>query len=235
MPNDNVTIQPMFADASGIYNLDFSAVVAGAMPAGWRCNQGNEVHEYPNTYTSGARAFSGFSGYQGKALYWRDGNAEYGRQTAYPLTLEAGSYKLTYAMAAWKGTPRYKVSILQASTGTAVAESGVLNAAPNANGNNAANLSSATKRTLEFNVETAGKYVISFTDESTASGLHEFLLVDCKLNIIPDGIEGIDYSLNTKLSTLNSYSLTGVRRNGLARGINIVRTTDGKARKILVK
>ena len=31
------------------------------------------------------------------------------------------------------------------------------------------------------------------------------------------------------------YSLNGVRRNGLSTGVNIVRYTDGTARKVVVK
>ena len=43
----------------------------------------------------------GFNGYQGKAIYWREDRAEYGMQSAFPLSIEPGNYKLTYAMAAW--------------------------------------------------------------------------------------------------------------------------------------
>ncbi|MBQ7495157.1 MAG: glycosyl hydrolase family 98 [Bacteroidaceae bacterium] len=237
MPNDNVTLQPVFADATSAYSLDLSEVVAGAIPAGWRCTQeNNDVHEYPSTFSSGARTFSGFTGHQGKALYWRSGSAEYGRQTAYPLTLEPGSYKLTFAMAAWKGTPRYKVSILNATTGRAIATSATYSATPNANGSTSANVTSAQDRTMEFTVEAAGKYVIRFSDESSGSGLHEFLLLECKLNtVIVDGIASHPSTFNSQLSTFNSYSINGMRRTTITRGINIVRTADSHTRKIIVK
>ena len=236
MPNDNVTLQPVFADATSAYKLDFADVVTGAIPAGWRCTQeDNAVHEYPSTFSSGARVFSGFTGHQGKALYWRNGSAEYGRQTAYPLTLEPGAYKLTFAMAAWKETPRYKVSILNAS-GTAIATSATYSATPNANGSTSASVSSAQNRTLEFTVETAGKYIISFSDQSSGTGLHEFLLLECKLNFdLTSDIASHPSSFNAQLSTLNSYSVSGMRHKAITRGINIVRTTNGQTRKILVK
>ena len=117
---------------------------------------------------------SGFTGHQGKALYWRNDRAEYGRQEAFPLTLVPGSYKLTYSMAAWKGTPTYKAQILNAETGSSVKSSAALTASPNADGNGAANLSSAANHTLEFNIEQEGNYVISFTDQTNAGGFHEF-------------------------------------------------------------
>ena len=233
MPDDNVTLQPVFEDVSAVYMLDFTSVEQGTIPKGWRCVQeNNEVHEWSNSYGSGARTFSGFSGYQGKALYWRNKCAEYGRQSASPLTLSAGKYKLTYAMAAWKGSPKYKLQLLNASTGAAVVETSVFTASPNADGSTSANVKSATKRELEFTITDAGKYVISFTDESTADGLHEFLLLECRVNTVgpPSGIELVDA---TGAHVVNIYDAAGRHRPTLGRGLNIVRTSDGKTRKVL--
>ena len=67
MPDDNVTLEPLFADMSAIYSLDFTNVLSGTIPPGWQVDQGNgEIHSYPNSYSSGSRSFSGFTGYQGK-------------------------------------------------------------------------------------------------------------------------------------------------------------------------
>ena len=100
----------------------------------------------------------------------------------------------------------------------------------------AANISSAQNRTLECTVETADNYVIRFSDESSGTGLHEFLLLECKLTtVIVDGITSHPTTFNSQLSTFNSYSLSGVRSTTITRGINIVRTTNGQTRKILVK
>ncbi|MBQ3752812.1 MAG: glycosyl hydrolase family 98 [Prevotella sp.] len=187
---DNVVLQPVFtsstplvSDALGNYRLDFKNTLSGNLPEGWRCVQeDNTEHQYPNSYGQGARTFDGFTGYQGKALYWRNDRAEYGRQEQYPLTLSEGNYELTFAMAAWKGEPKYKVSILDADTGNSVAVSDVFTAAPNANGSTSANMSSAVSHALTFNINKAGKYVISFTDAS--GGYDEFLLLECRLKTI---------------------------------------------------
>ena len=189
---DNVVLQPVFtsstplvSDVLGNYRLDLKNTLSGNLPEGWRCVQeDNTEHQYPNSYTQGARIMSGFGGYQGKALYWRNDRAEYGRQEQYPLTLSEGNYELTFAMAAWKGDPKYKVSILDAGTGNSVAVSDVFTAAPNANGSMSANMSSAESRTLTFGISKAGKYVISFTDATNGGGLHEFLLLECRLKTI---------------------------------------------------
>ena len=232
MPDDNVTLVPVFVDQTAIYTLDYTNVLAGTMPEGWRAVQGsNEVHEYPKTYTSGARIFSGFSGYQGKALYWREKCAEYGRQSAYKLHLTPGSYNLTFACAAWKGTPKYRARILGPDD-TVIVQSQVYSATPNADGNNAANLSTAKTYELPFEITTEGDYVISFVNNGT--GFDEFLLLECRINIVlPDGIA--ESSMFNVQSSKSFFNLSGQRQSTLRRGLNIVVTSDGKAQKILVK
>ena len=231
MPNDNVTLVPVFVDVTSVYKLDFSSVAGGTIPPGWRCVQANnETHEYPSSFSQGARTFNGFTGYQGKALYWRDNCAEYGRQNAYPLTLEEGTYKLTFAMAAWKGTPKYKVQVLNANTGSAIASSSVYTATPNADGSTSANVSSAKEYSLDFTVSEKAKYVISFTDQTSGSGMHEFLLLECRINnTTPTGIQLVDAEGHESYTI---YDASGRQRQELGRGLNILRTPDGRTKKI---
>ena len=212
MPDDNVTIQPVFTDNDSAYKLDFGNVQSGALPYGWRCVQENsEEHAYPATYDAGARTMTGFSGYQGKALYWRNNCAEYGRLTAYPLTLDAGDYRLIYVMAAWKETPLYKTSIINASTGATVATSQTYTAAPNVNGSTSASIATATARTLSFTVKTTGNYIIKFSDATTASGYHEFLLLECRVNsAATSAIELVDADGRERTTI---YDLRGRRLN----------------------
>ena len=135
-------------------------------------------------------------------------------------------------MAAWKETPKYKVSIVDVASGTAIATSGTYSATPNASGSTSDNVASAVLRKLEFTVATAGKYVIKFADATTSGGLHEFLLLECRLNdTTPVGIAGI----GTDPSTGTIFDISGRPQATLQRGINIVRTADGQTHKILVK
>jgi hypothetical protein len=236
MPDDNVTLEPLFADMSAIYSLDFTNVLSGTIPPGWQVDQGNgEIHSYPNSYSSGSRSFSGFTGYQGKALYWRVGYAEYGRQAAYPLNLAAGTYKLTYANAAWKGAPQYKAQILD-TNGSIIAESASHSATPNANGNTGANLTSAKEYELEFTVETAGKHFIRFTTINPGGNFDEHLLLQCKINSAPqaDAIESV-ITNDTDARIVGIYNMQGIKLDSMQPGINIVKTSDGKTRKILVR
>ncbi|MBO6013371.1 MAG: glycosyl hydrolase family 98 [Bacteroidales bacterium] len=233
MPDDNVTIQPVFYDMAAVYNLDFTDVASGALPEGWRTTDGTDVRNYPSQNGSGPRTFTGMTGYQGKALYWRNTSAEYGRLTNYPLTLDPGNYELVYAMAAWKGTPQYQANILTGNNGT-FASSGILTAAPNVNGNSAGDFSAAERQTLSFEVRARGKYIIQFVDKTSAGGMHEFLLAECRLRNLSliSGITTVDAE---KGMAEGIYSPTGIRREQLQPGLNIVVDADGNSRKVMVR
>ena len=231
MPDDNVTIQPAFYDKSTVYVLDFTSVLNGGMPEGWRTTDGNDVHEYPNTFGSGSRTFVGFTGYQGKALYWRNTTADYGRQTDYPLTLEPGQYKLTYAMAAWKGSPQYKARIISPDN-KLLASSDVYTAAPNANGNTSANLTTTVKRELNFTVTQRGNHIISFY--RTSSGYDEYLLLECRVNnVTPTAIYDLQAPAIQRPAGI--YDPSGRRLNAPRHGLNIIVDADGTARKVMVQ
>ena len=231
MPDDNVTLQPVFGIDSGDSNqsgyvLDYTTVVNGTIPEGWRTADGTDIHEYPSSYGQGSRTMVGFGGYQGKGLYWRNTCAEYGRQNAFPLNLEPGNYKLTWAMAAWKGTPKYKASVLS-STGTELAASAVFTASPNAGGSTSANLASAKKQELDFTVSEKGQYIISF--QAAGSGYQEYLLLDCRVTMVGTSIGLVN---NTNEESITIYDLHGRRVGSEARGVLILRQTDGTTRKI---
>ena len=233
MPDDNVTIAPIFADVTAVYALDFTNVLNGTIPEGWRAMQeNNELHQYPNSYSAGARTFAGFQGFQGKAFYWREVYAEYGRQNAYPLTLEPGSYKLTFTMAAWKVNPKYKAQILDEKNNV-IAESSSYYAYPNANGSTSANLTTARTYELPFDIEETGKYTIRFTNTSNSGNLDEYLLLECRINTeaIADGIEGVGADA-IAAQEAGIYSITGMKLHALQPGINIIRTADGKTHKV---
>ena len=236
MPDENITILPTFADKTAIYTLDFSSVLTGTLPAGWRATQeNNDVHQYPNQYSAGARTFAGFTGYQGKALYWREGCAEYGTQSAYRLSLEPGDYKLTFAQAAWKLNPKYKVQLLDTKENV-VAESDTYTSTPNANGNTSANISKAKEYELPFTITEKGNYIIRFVNMSnTSNSYDEYLLLECRINIVetPDGIEGIHPSVASR--PIGIYNAAGQALRSLQKGVNIVRGTDGKVRKVYVQ
>ena len=191
MPDDNVTIEPLFKDTTIVYNLDFTNVLAGTLPPGWIVTQENDaIHSYPNSYSSGSRVMAGFPGLYPKALYWRFNDCQYGTQAGYPLTLKAGKYRLIYTMAAWNGTSNYKAQILSGSN--VIATGSTYASAPNAVNSTGTDLSSATVRVLEFEVKTAGNYIIKFAGVN--SGWEGLLLTSCKLKLVPQstGIKEVE-------------------------------------------
>ncbi|MBO7581443.1 MAG: glycosyl hydrolase family 98 [Bacteroidaceae bacterium] len=237
MPDDNVTIMPVFKDATAVYYLDFTGVNNGAMAPGWRCVQEDDaVHEYPNTFDRGARVMTGFSGYQKAAIYWRKQRAEYGRQTAYPLNLEPGEYKLSFACAAWKGTPKYKVEILNKSTGSVIAASTTYSATPNVNGSQSASIAATKKYELPFTIDQKANYVIRFSNMTGGSDLDEFLLAECRISIVETstGIELVE-DFSNESHPIGIYNTSGVMMERMQPGINIVRDAKGKTRKVYVK
>ena len=234
MPDENVTIQPVFYDKLATYELDYTNVAAGSLPEGWRTTDGTSVRNYPSTgNSSGPRTFAGFVGYQGKALYWRGTSAEYGRLTNYPLNLEPGNYELVFAMAAWKGAPTYQAKILT-SSGSSVATTASLKAAPNINGNNAGDVSSAVRQSLPFEVTKSGKYIIQFKNAVTSGDMKEFLLTECRLRFLSSAT-GITNVPAVRPLSEGIYSPSGLRLDQLQRGLNIVVGPDGKTRKVMVK
>ena len=186
------------------------------------------MHEYPNSYSSGARTFTGFGGWQRRGFYWREASAKYGMQDDYSLTLPVGKYRLTYVMAAWKNEPSYNVSI-ENMAGQIIAEERGLPSAPNANGNKSADLSAAVERTLEFEITDETDYVIAFTTE----GFSEHLLLECELRNISDTALGDTYADNDEVAEV--YGMDGVKRNTLKRGYNILKMKSGKTRKLFVQ
>ena len=235
MPEDNVTILPVFYDTTSIYKLDFSNVANGGIPEGWRCMQeNNEVHQYPNSFSSGARTLKDFTGYQGKALYWRNSRAEYGSLKDYRLNLEPGEYKVTFAMAAWKATPKYNVTIRNADNNTEIAQSETYTTTVDVNGKTSADISGTEEHEFTFTVPEDGNYIIRFNDKSTVGGYHEFLLLECKLNkaantavdCITDGRSNVPAGI---------YTPQGLKISSMQSGLNIVIEADGTVRKVMKK
>ena len=51
----------------------------------------------------------------------------------------------------------------------------------------------------------------------------------------PDAIKDVNTAKSVKAGATKVYSIDGAQRNGLRRGINIVKMSDGSVRKVLVK
>ena len=109
-------------------------------------------------------------------------------------------------------------------------------ATPTVERNLSANVSSATTRTLKFDILADGDYVISFTNATGGSDLDEFLLLDCQVNSTEPSTD-----IETLAATPSAnnprgiYDLAGRRRSAIGQGLNIVVTEDGKVKKVLTR
>lgn len=236
MPEDIVTLEPIYVDNTIVYKMDLSNVIEGTFPEGWRAElNSTSAQEYPNSYVSGPRTFVGFTGKYNKATYWRGLAYNYGKQTNYKLHLAPGNYKLTYAMAAWKGTPQFKAQILS-SAGKTLKESQNFTASPNAEGNKSADLSSAIEREMTFTVTQEGDYIINFhTDGGEWGG--EMLLLSCRVNkeIDPTSIDSITNCDGILPAGSEIYDESGRRLTSLKRGINIIRKNGVEVKKLFIR
>lgn len=235
MPDDIVTLDPIYVDNTIVYKMDLTKVLEGTFPEGWRSEiNSTSVQEYPNSYSSGPRTFVGFTGTYYKGTYWRGMAYNYGKQTDHKLHLMPGNYKLTYAMAAWKGTPRYKAQILT-SDGSTLKESQYYSATPNADGSKSADLSSAIEREMTFTVTKEGDYVINFyTDGGEWGG--EMLLLSCRVNkeITETSIESITVGGDMETAGCEIYDESGRRIPSLKRGLNIIRRNGVEVKKVFI-
>lgn len=231
MPDDNVTLEPIFKDKALVYDMNLTDCTGGTIPAGWVTAQDALVHQYPNTYGSGARIFTGFTGTYFKAFYWPGDYAVYGTQNGYPLTLQAGDYLLKYTVAAWKGEPYYRAQITTKS-GSVIASSESWKAAPNANGNTASNLSSAQEHTLKFTVPAEGDYIIRFNG---GGGWNEYLLLACSIHKVSNVTKVTELVLGDDTEGMEIYDISGRRLQSLQHGMNIIRINGDEVRKVFIR
>lgn len=235
MPDDIVTLEPIYVDNTITYKMDLTNVLEGTFAPGWRAEMSeSSVQQYPNSYGSGPRTFVGFTGTYYKGTYWRGLACNYGKQDNYKLHLAPGKYRLTYAMAAWKGTPQYKAQILT-SAGNTLKETQYFTATPNANGSRTFDLSSAEEMKMEFEVKTEGDYIINFY--TNGGDWAEFLLLSCCVNKIPESTD-IESTVIGSDFTGGEYEIfdeMGRKLPALKKGINIIRRRGIEVKKVFVR
>lgn len=165
----------VFADHFDLYG-------ASCIPAGWVAKIEDGTYRHAGNYTLGPRIM-GFSpeGAMQYAFYFRTGNSAagyvcYGDETDYRLALEPGSYTLSYSLLGWKTKPNITVQVLKVGTSTPIAS---LSAAPqysiDANGSSV-RIVNVTDKQLDFEVTTAGNYLLRWVVPKSSGGYNEVLL-----------------------------------------------------------
>lgn len=229
LPEEGGAVESIFTDNFDLYG-------ASCIPVGWRAKgEGNVI--YPGNYSLGPRVMS-FSaeGAMQYAFYFRAGDAgtgyvTYGEDSNNRLYLEPGKYTLSYSIVGWKAKPAV-VAYVQTATGSRIAQ---LVASPkssvSANGSSA-RITETTDEDLDFEITSAGNYVLKWVLSKSTAGFNEALLGNIRLVRHDDSEEtGIPYLPSEQAARpYLIFNVQGQRLNSLQKGINIV---DGK--KVFVK
>jgi hypothetical protein len=129
---------------------------------------------------------------------------------SYPLALEARSYNVTFAMAAWKGSPTYKAVVESLDGKTVLARSEEYTAlSPTPMAARPPTSVRQPSTTLPVTVTTPGNYVIRFDCTSTSGSFSEFLLAEC--NVRADLADGLspDLTFSSSEGDGNIYDISG--------------------------
>ncbi|NPD92323.1 hypothetical protein [Xylanibacter muris] len=226
---DNNTGITVFTDQFDLYG-------ASCIPDGWRSKSEEGIRKAGN-YSLGPRIM-GFSpeGAMKYAFYFRtgtngDGYVCYGEETDFRMNLEAGKYTLSYSTVGWKATPAVTAAI-QKLTGTNIK---TLDSRPKhfvSENGSASRITNTTDFNLDFEVETAGNYILKWTVGKSAGGYNEALVGNIRLVRHNEDTDITILPYTDKKDIKAIYNLQGRRLRHLQKGINIVTYADGTASKV---
>lgn len=227
IPEEDAAAESIFADNFDLYG-------ASCIPPGWRAKgEGNLI--YAGNYSLGPRVMS-FSpeGAMQYAFYFRAGDAasgyvSYGEETKYRLNLEPGKYTVSYSLVGWKTKPSVVLYVNTASGSRLAYTTSTPKTSISTNGSSS-RITETSDKSLDFEITTAGNYILKWTVSKAASGLNEVLLGNIRLVRHDDSEETSVPLLQEESAPYNIYNVHGQRLNSMQRGVNIV---DGK--KILVR
>jgi len=213
--------------AVSIWSDNFAAYGASCIPPGWRAKSESETRGAGN-YSLGPRIMS-FSaeGAMQFAFYFRTGAdatgyCSYGEESAYRLALEPGKYTLYYSTVGWKAKPTVN-TFVQTATGTKVAS---LNSTPTtfvSENGSSARITQTTDFALDFDITTAGNYLLKWVVAKASGGLNEALVGNIKL--VKHADDASITIIGDDITPAAIHNLQGQPLRHTQRGLNVV---DGK-------
>ena len=172
-------------EAESIFADGFDVAGASCIPAGWR-SYSEEGLRYAGNYSLGPRIMS-FSaeGLMQHAFYYRAGSdangyVSYGEESAYPLALTPGHYTLSYSMLGWKATPLCTAQVLTKQGTIVQSQTATPTSFISSNGSSA-RITQTADYSLDFDISTAGNYVLRWTVVKSNGGFNETLVGNIKL------------------------------------------------------
>ena len=198
----------VFAD-----NFDYSG--GGVIPAGWRARFEEGVR-YAGNYDRGPRIMS-FSaeGMMQFAFYLRTnesaaGYISYGEESNHRLTLQPGTYTLSYSTVGWKAIPALTLLVQTAtpSVSTILSEPCSPTSTMSENGASA-RITKTTDKVHTFEITKAGDYILRWVVNKSQGGLTEGLVGNIKL-YKKDDASGINSLTDEQIDTnAPAYDLLG--------------------------
>lgn len=215
LPQEEEQGQSIFSDGFELYG-------ASVIPAGWRSKYESGVRTSGN-YSQGPRIMS-FSaeGAMQYAFYFRSGTdgegyVSYGEESKYRLALEPGKYTLSYSTVGWKANPTLKAQVLKSSGVVIKALASTPKSYVSTNGSSS-RITQTTDFKLEFEVTTAGNYLLKWIVNQASGGLNEALVGNIRLvrHEESNAIDVLEEEIATSISPL--YDLYGRQVNTPSSG-----------------
>jgi len=167
----------------------FANCAAGGIPAGFVVDFNGETRTSESSYGSGPRMFDFAAGGDfTKALYFREGYAQYGSEEGYYLELEAGKkYVVRFNSAMWKDNGSEMTFSIMSPDESETYLSETIQNTPNVNGVTSSPVTGSTASEFTFVPEFTAYYMLRWT----RTGFNEVLLANPSVKYMPNtmGVE----------------------------------------------
>ena len=176
----------------------FANCAAGGIPAGFVVDFNGETRTSESSYSSGSRMFDFAAGGDfTKALYFREGYAQYGSEEGYYLELEAGKkYVVKFNSAMWKDNGSQMTFAIMSPDEAETYLTETIQNTPNVNGNTGSPVTGSTASEFTFVPDFSGYYMLRWS----VGGFNEVLLANPTVKYMPNTM-GVEETalLNTAL------------------------------------
>ena len=167
----------------------FANCAAGGIPAGFVVDFNGETRTSESSYSSGSRMFDFAAGGDfTKALYFREGYAQYGSEEGYYLELEAGKkYVVKFNSAMWKDNGSQMTFAIMSPDEAETYLTETIQNTPNVNGNTGSPVTGSTASEFTFVPDFSGYYMLRWS----VGGFNEVLLANPTVKYMPNtmGVE----------------------------------------------
>lgn len=190
----------------------FANCANGGIPAGFLVKFGEEIRTSESSYSSGSRMFDFAAGGDfTKALYFREGYAQYGSEEGYYLELEAGKkYVIRFNSAMWKDNGSQMTFSIMSPDESETYLSETIQNTPNVNGVTSSPVTGSTASEFTFVPDFTANYILRWQ----VGGFNEVLLANPSVKYMPNTMGVEETAL---LNTAIENAKKALEENGVER------------------